>query len=433
MTNTQKLKRNITREFFKEKQTNDREWHCCNLEFKSIQDMGRHVHACHQLEISEREQKEMLEQKERERYQQSLQKLKQRRGEKGTSDPITVNCQCPPDTSQVILFYKYTKVRDPVSLGLEHQDHCAKLTGKVRIATEGLNVTLAGTKKDIDAYIDWLIRTEPFADRQQELLGSPSARHTFFKPSPGCRHVFAELSIKVVDEICPLGQSTIQLGCLEGTDHKHGKLSPEAFHELLQSNRDDLLLLDTRNYYESKIGHFEGAIQPPIRKFSQFPDYVERHKEAMRGKTILTYCTGGVRCEKATAFMRHALPDETIFMLDGGIHNYLEWSRTSLSSSLWLGRNYVFDARQSLAADDDGLSSTKIISTCQKCNKTPWNTYRKCASDGCHLLVLCCDTCARQLPEEEALYCCLDCHNSSRGLCRCERERKRKELEESLP
>jgi predicted sulfurtransferase len=303
------------------------------------------------------------------------------------------------------------------------------MSGKVRIAPEGINATLAGSNDDIDAYLNWITQTEPFADLTSLESGEPllltstdSPRYQFFKPSTGCPHVFNELSIKLVDEICPLGQTSVQLTKLQEANHAHGKLSPEQFHETLSKNKD-IVLLDTRNYYESKIGHFDGAIQPAIRKFSQFPEYIERNKDAMRGKTILTYCTGGIRCEKATAYMRQALPDETIFMLDGGIHNYMEWWKHSSDKNgqdpLWQGKNYVFDARQSLALDD------RVVSRCQACG-VAWDQYSKCASIGCHLLVLFCANCTF-----DRVYCCTDCQRGeqSNGLCACEQERRKKELE----
>lgn len=299
------------------------------------------------------------------------------------------------------------------------------MTGKVRIATEGINATLAGTNKDIDLYLDWLTTAQPFKDlealarRTPLLLSDPSTpRYKFFKPSQGCVHVFSELSIKLADEICPLGQKTVVLDKLTKPTHRQGKLSPEDFHDILSKrHQDDFLLLDTRNYYESKIGHFEGAVKPAIRKFSQFPDYIDRNKDAISGKKVLTYCTGGIRCEKATAYMRQALPDTEIYMLDGGIHNYMEWCKTSnISDPVWQGKNYVFDARQSLGLD------SSIVSNCQKCNQS-WDQYKKCNTTGCHLLVLICDECFKP---NNPVSCCDTCEQNQQ--CQCEQLRRIEEL-----
>lgn len=296
------------------------------------------------------------------------------------------------------------------------------MTGKVRIATEGINATLAGTNQDIDLYLNWLTTTQPFIDLTSLSSSLPlsdptTPRYKFFKPSEGCTHVFAELSIKLADEICPLGQTTVVLDKLSQPGHRQGKLSPKDFHAMLTQQEQDFLLLDTRNYYESKIGHFEGAITPAIRKFSQFPEYIQRNEDIIRNKKkVLTYCTGGIRCEKATAYMRQALPDTEIFMLDGGIHNYIEWCKSSqVKNPVWQGKNYVFDARQSLALNN------VIVSRCRLCN-TPWDQYKKCSTPACHLLILICDACSTPNP-----MCCKTCDQNQP--CQCEQQRRIEELE----
>jgi predicted sulfurtransferase len=186
-----------------------------------------------------------------------------------------------------------------------HVERCGpegwNLTGKVRIAKEGLNVTLAGTLDSIEGYMDWYAEQ---LQQDQSLLSSSSSsigkpKDDFFKPSQGCRHVFSDqLSIKTVDEICPLRQPSITLHHLTQQQHLQQKLSPSDFHQLASKAiasdgpTKDMVLLDTRNYYESKIGQFKNSITPPIRKFSVFPSYVEHHRQSLNGKTILTYCTG---------------------------------------------------------------------------------------------------------------------------------------------
>ncbi|KAI8059736.1 Rhodanese-like domain-containing protein [Thamnidium elegans] len=428
-----KVRRKLIQNFLKEKQVSDSAWECCQECFLSLRDMGCHVNQVHESEIAEKEKNELNKLKTMEEYQNNVMKLKQRRGEKGSSDPISVDCQCRLNDYKVILFYRYVSIEDPLQFALDHQHYCKDMTGKVRIASEGINATLAGTNKDIDIYLNWLTSSQPFNDLEDITrdvplqLSEPSApRYKFFKPSEGCIHVFSDLSIKLTDEICPLGQKSVVLDKLSKPDHRLGKLPPKVFHDILSKrHQDDFLLLDTRNYYESKIGHFEGAVKPAIRKFSQFPDYIDRNKEAMRGKKILTYCTGGIRCEKATAYMRQVLPQETeIFMLDGGIHNYIEWCKSNkdqVEDPVWQGKNYVFDARQSL-----GLNDESIVSTCQKCN-TRWDQYKKCSTTGCHLLVLLCDDCSLQ---DDKVFCCEDCKtNQQNGLCQCEQQRRIEELE----
>lgn len=368
------------------------------------------------------------------------------------------------DESCVILFYKYTKVTDPSYYAREHQERCEQLDlqGKVRIANEGINTTLAGKRVAIDAYLDWIIGTDLFTDDERARLikthpNHDQNRYTFFKPSTGCRHVFADLSVKVVKEICPLGRPDIigveQL--LNDPMQSTGKLPPAEFHDMLLSHATDpdTIVLDTRNYYESRIGAFKGAKTPAIRKFGRFPDYVDRNRQALEGKTIFTYCTGyvhnrihdnmgllicwiyrGIRCEKATAYMRHALSNDTqIFMLDGGIHNYLEWCKANgirqnnnEDGPLWIGKNYVFDGRQGLALEEED-DKRQVLGKCQRCSQ-PWDDYRKCSSTHCHLLILYCHSC---VPADENAYCCQDCQQGIRGedgVCGCERQRRQEEM-----
>ncbi|KAI8142810.1 hypothetical protein BJV82DRAFT_614371 [Fennellomyces sp. T-0311] len=419
-----------------DKKINDTTWQCCGNQYNCHEGIGRHVHESHVAEIQQW-QDQLWKEREQQDNNGSSKEFRRRRAPKGGSDPIAVNCECPPGTSQVILFYKYIKIDDPAKYAHQHQKigEQLDLTGKVRIANEGVNITLGGTNQAMEAYLDWITTTDIFAtDPFSKEIGTDlkalnDRRYQFFKPSKGCRHVFADLSIKIVDEICPLGRpARVGLDQLSEASDRVQKLEPEEFHDMLLKHRDkeDTLLIDTRNYYESRIGLFQGALTPQIRKFSRFPDYVDRNRQALEGKTIFTYCTGGIRCEKATAYMHQVLsPDTKIHMLKGGIHNYIEWCKRNDSDkpSLWLGKNYVFDARQALAlADDD---SSPPVSVCQRCG-VQWDIYQKCGSTHCHLLVLYCTSCAT-----DKVYCCNDCKSSIRGddgVCECERKRRAEEM-----
>ncbi|KAJ9075865.1 hypothetical protein DSO57_1031589 [Entomophthora muscae] len=325
-------------------------------------------------------------------------------------------------------------------------------------------------------------------------LGSPfwtPFKKLFFKPTPGCKHVFDDLSVKLVQEICPLGvdqakwkpklswddiettQSKIDSLKLE-EDLPRIKLSPKDFHSLLKgsansevSSRDrlqppaqdtDIVLLDVRNYYESALGNFEGAVCPPIRNFKSLPNYLRKNLSLFSKKTLVTYCTGGIRCEKATAYIRDFIqpelqskpdlePINAVYMLEGGIHNYLEWFQASKSPEeecLFQGRNYIFDARQSTSLSDYSIHSTptpekqaskSCITKCGFCSAPAAHLY-KCTSQHCHKLIVRCaplnaqdapvkpSNCYLSLPS-----CCLDCLNSVKtktkkvGLCECELKR----------
>ncbi|KAF9403538.1 hypothetical protein BGX21_003033 [Mortierella sp. AD011] len=361
--------------------------------------------------------------------------FKSRRAEKYGSDPITLNCNCDPSQGTVILFYAYLPIDDPLTLAKLHKTWSIDLGlfGKVKLATEGINATVAGSPASITAYINNLTSLPEFEslNLSQACAGSEAdlekRRYNFFKPTSGCRHVFGEhISIKVVEEICPLGAP--ELSVYHDPENKRGKLSPRDFHQKLKElgGKEDVVVLDVRNYYESTIGRFPGAVTPPIRKFSSFRDYVDRNKDQFSGKTILSYCTGGIRCEKATSYLRQSLEaggdsqPAKVLMLDGGIHNYLEWVKHegSAKESLWLGKNYVFDARQSLGLEDvsvtEGASpddGDRLISACQGCNAS-CARYVKCDGFGCHRLIISCVKCSPLTSGgESGMFCCEECRD----------------------
>ncbi|KAI8073805.1 Rhodanese-like domain-containing protein [Gongronella butleri] len=432
-----KWRRQALRQFCYSKRIQENRWECCDTDFNDKAALGRHIHLKHESDLLFLENELANADKHADdNSQQDQEPLHRRRAHKGTSDPIALTCTCDRAQHRVILFYQYALIDDAPALAKEHLEKCGPngwdLTGKVRISREGINATLAGTRDAIEQYMDWYTAEQRLDTRQK----SSKSRAAFFKPSPGCRHVFADLSIKHVDEICPLGQPHITLDLVhDSSDHR---LAPKDFYTMLAaharalnesnaSKNDDVVLIDTRNYYESKIGKFKGAITPQIRKFSSFPAYADRHRDEWNGKTIMTYCTGGIRCEKATAYLRSTLSDSTkIYMLDGGIHEYLNWlddeQKGKIDDSLWQGRNYVFDARQSMGSETLG-----VIGACQTC-AVPWDKYKKCDSPRCHLLVLLCDDCYDRAGRH--CYCCDECPASSseKDICQCERRRKQQEL-----
>ncbi|KAF2433761.1 hypothetical protein EJ08DRAFT_583228 [Tothia fuscella] len=221
-------------------------------------------------------------------------------------------------------------------------------------------------------------------------------------------------------------------------------LSPEEFHE--RCYQEDILLMDVRNHYESKIGYFIDpktgtvATRPPIRRFSQWPQYIKAHANDINGgkkKNIMTYCTGGIRCEKAVRWMQENTKqddDTRIFTLEGGIAAYFDWmegeirtGRKQPKDSLFKGLNYVFDARASTRLTE----STELVSRCHSCDQ-PTGHLAKCHSRRCHLVLVMCPDC-----NGKDVRCCLDCkqqdnnelaveveQKTSRGLCSCERERE---------
>ncbi|OAQ25302.1 hypothetical protein K457DRAFT_23245 [Linnemannia elongata AG-77] len=506
-------------ELLRQRQTGDGNWSCCDLTCDKAPIMFRHIAASHSdivQALTSVQLANMLQLRGPNSTAQDHQgqgqshgqdedaEFKSRRAEKYGSDPINLTCQCDPALGTVILFYAYLPISDPLAIARLHKAWFTdlELCGKVKLATEGINATLSGLSASVTEYIDRLTALPEFeflnlsrsaitTSQYNNSTGIDATlkikRFNFFKPTEGCRHVFGEeASIKVVEEICPLGAP--ELSVYHDPKNKQGKLPPKEFHAKLKESegRDDYVVLDVRNYYESSIGRFPGAITPPIRKFSSFRDYVDRNRELLAGKTILSYCTGGIRCEKATSYMRQSLgsgknDDVKVLMLEGGIHNYLEWikqertiKKNPQQESLWLGKNYIFDARQSLGLDEtrnstdateasDAMTLTQLISSCEGC-EVPCARYVKCDGFGCHRLIIACIKCS-PVPVDVAvrttttttttgksgMCCCKECIEMGekvreyviasesgpvegprvkRGICQCERSRRIKLGEE---
>lgn len=388
--------------------------------------------------------------------------MKESRLPTGSSDPVTFTCACSAskfNDGQVLLFYRYFDATpslpaeyhalgaDPSPLASFHTSLAQKLKigGKIRIAKEGFNITVGGTKAAIEEYMQACISHWSFSGLD---LSTLEKQNQFFKPTTeGCACVFggAPASVRVTSEITPMGVTNYIPAQWDQID----SLSPADFHERCHSD-PDTMLLDVRNHYESRIGYFvdpktgEAALRPPIRRFSQWPQYVKRQMRgsgstAPEGRQIMTYCTGGIRCEKGARFLQENMAKsdgDRVCTLKGGIAAYLMWmdeeirsGRKTPEDSLFRGRNYVFDARGSTGLD----SATEPVSTCHTC-QVPCDRLSKCRSKGCHLILVICDTCELRNPR-----CCQSCQafdteistmdlesekSRPRPICACERERE---------
>jgi UPF0176 protein len=211
---------------------------------------------------------------------------------------------------KILLYYKYVRIDEPAAFVENQQQLCEQLElkGRVRVGEEGINGTLGGSESAIDSYIDRMSADCRFSDVD-------------WKTSSHEKLGFDELMVKEVEEIIS------SAGLLKGAsieDHGATHLSPVQFHEKCKA--DGSILLDVRNSYEVAVGHFEGAVDPQLRRFGMFPQWVAENNEIFQEKKqVLMYCTGGIRCEKASAFLRKHLNDQgcgdtDIFQLEGGIH-----------------------------------------------------------------------------------------------------------------
>jgi UPF0176 protein len=224
----------------------------------------------------------------------------------------------------VLAFYKFTNLEKPSKLKapLLALCHAQKVKGTILLAQEGINGTIAGPAEGIQAFLDFLE-----ADGRFENL---SAKKSYEATPP-----FYRMKIKIKREIVTLGQPEVDPNKIVGTYVK-----PEAWNHLIED--PEVILVDTRNIYEYEVGTFKNALNPNTVNFREFPDYVAKHLDPTKHKKVAMFCTGGIRCEKASSFMLQQGFEE-VYHLEGGILKYLE--DVPLESSLWQGECFVFDNR----------------------------------------------------------------------------------------
>ncbi len=227
----------------------------------------------------------------------------------------------------IAAFYRFTPLADVPALRLALKQDLAALglCGTLLLAPEGINGTLAGTEGAIEALLELLNRR--FGLPREEVKFSQSAE----KP-------FARLKVRVKREIITFRQAHADPSVQAGT-----YVAPEDWNALLAD--PDVLLLDTRNRYETRLGTFQDALLPPLEHFSEFADYARQHLDPARDRKIAMFCTGGIRCEKASAFLLSEGFAE-VYHLQGGILKYLE--EIPAQNSRWQGECYVFDQRMAV-------------------------------------------------------------------------------------
>ncbi len=291
---------------------------------------------------------------------------------------------------QIILFYKYVRIADPEAVAEGQRETCEKLglKGRCIIASEGINATYEGSKENVEQYIKELERDERF-------------RNIHFKLSTGTGNAFPKLSIKVRKEIVSLHLGTCDINPNEITGTH---LKPEELHEWIKNGRE-FYIVDMRNAYEHKVGHFENSILPSIENFRDLPKVVEQIKH-LKNKTVLTVCTGGVRCEKASGFLvTQGFKD--VYQLDGGIVSYME----KYPNEDFQGKLYVFDGRVSMGFYTDDAKH-KIVGKCDTCGGESEN-YINCANPVCHRHFISCDKCLSK--NEGKAFCVGGCILSRHG------------------
>mgnify|MGYP001302773360 CR=1 FL=1 len=274
---------------------------------------------------------------------------------------------------RILLYYKYVPVQDAEAFAAEHLQYCRELgvKGRILIAPEGINGTLSGTVEQTDRYMSDLRRNPLFAD-------------IVFKIDESDGHAFKKLFVRHKQELVTLRYDKK----LDPNTDGGKRLKPKEFYELLQ--REDVLVLDGRSDYEFDLGHFRGAIRPDVKSFREFPAWIRENLADQKDRTILTYCTGGIRCEMLTAVMREE-GFQDVAQLDGGIVTY--GKDPEVQGKGFDGNCYVFDERISVRINQ--TDEHVLVGKCHHCGQ-PTDRYVNCTDDTCHLQHLCCEACEEQ-------------------------------------
>jgi len=230
-----------------------------------------------------------------------------------------------------ITFYKYVNIENPEEIRDFHRELMLKhnIKGKIILAKEGINGAICGKEKNCEYYLSELKEISEFSDLTWR---------TTISETPEC---FKRTLVKIRPEIVPLGVE----GITPQTAGGGNPLKPEELKEWYE-NKEDFVIIDARNRYEADDGKFAGAIIPPIDKFRDFASYVETIPE-LKQKKVVMYCTGGVRCEKASAFMK-SKGFENVYKLDGGV---IEFLKVAGDSNFFEGKLFVFDNRGKVGAE----------------------------------------------------------------------------------
>lgn len=268
---------------------------------------------------------------------------------------------------KILLFYKYIPVNDPWKIRDWQHDLCQtlKLKGRIILGKEGINGTLSGDVEQVQAYISAMHTHALFYDID-------------FKESIAPIDVFPKLKVKVREEIVTSGLNKSKL-----SDKQTGEyLEPTAVNKLIEEHKKDLVILDARNEIEWRVGRFKNAITPNIKHFRELATFIDKHENTFKDKNVLMYCTGGIRCELASSYLKSKGIAKKVYQIEGGIHRYVE----AYPDGYFRGKNYVFDGRVTTKVNTD------VLSTCELCHTT-CDDITNCINTRCNKHFICCSTC----------------------------------------
>ncbi len=269
-----------------------------------------------------------------------------------------------------ISFYQYFPVDDPKEFRDEMYKalNTLKVFGRIYIAHEGINAQISVPDSNVESFRNYLDSIEPLHGIRLNIAVDDDGKS------------FWVLKIKVREKIVADGISDPGFSM----ENKGRYVNAEQMNELMKD--DNTIVIDMRNHYEYEVGHFDKAIEIPSDTFrEQLPMAVDMMKNE-KDKNIIMYCTGGIRCEKASAYMLHH-GFNNVFHLEGGIINYARQAKGVGLENKFIGKNFVFDDRLGERITED------IIAKCHQCGK-PADTHTNCKNDGCHLLFIQCAACA---------------------------------------
>ncbi|MEP2667418.1 MAG: rhodanese-related sulfurtransferase [Cyclobacteriaceae bacterium] len=278
-----------------------------------------------------------------------------------------------PYLRKTLSFYKYHQIADPQAfrdelyLGLDK----LQVWGRIYVAHEGINAQISVPAQyfnDLKTYLYSI----PFLDQVRLNIAVDDDGKSFFK-----------LKILVRKKIVADGLNDETFDVTNSGQH----LDAPSFNQL--SEDPSSIIVDMRNHYESEVGHFKNAICPDVDTFRDSLPAVVKMLETEKEKNVIMYCTGGIRCEKASAWLKHN-GFQNVYQLNGGIIEYARKAKELGIENKFIGKNFVFDERLGERISDD------IISVCHQCGK-PSDAHTNCKNDGCHLLFIQCEECASKM------------------------------------
>ena len=274
----------------------------------------------------------------------------------------------------ILLFYKFAEIKNPERFQQRHLREILKLgvKGRILVAKEGINGSVSGTKEQVANYKKLLASDKRFKD-------------IIFKEEKGLEHPFRRTQVLLREEIVALNKKV-------NMKNTGDYITAEELHELYEKGGDkNFVILDARNYYEYNVGRFKGAIHLNIKTFREFPEALKKI-DNLRSKKIIAYCTGGIRCEKATAYMKDK-GFKNVYQLKNGI---LDFGK-KFPKAEWQGKCFVFDKR--LVSDVNNQNETPLTK-CSTCDELS-DLYRNCRNVYCDKLYTQCKEC-----QEDFSGCC---------------------------